>query len=257
MTDIEFNRNLDLGNLSAFDTNNVELELTEEDINDMTKQNLNLLYSSLYKLKYTQVGEDEEERDYDKPENAVTLPDPSTKLPRSHPIPKTDKAMTKWEQFSKEKGIMKKKKRNRMIWSEEFQKYLPRWGKGSIKSEETKARWAIEDKPKYEGKNPFTYEKQERKLESLKQKKREQKNEEMLMKKRKKDSKLKEDKKGHRKNLEIAQKSTASQGRFDKTLKDEPKINPIKKNKVSKEVIMDKKQEKQRDSKIMSRLIGK
>jgi regulator of ribosome biosynthesis len=256
-TDIEFNRTLDIGSLTVFDTNNVELELNEDTIVNSTKENLKVLFSSLYKLKTTQIGNDDEDRDYDKPENAITLPTPTTQLPRALPIPKTDKVMTKWEQFSKDKGISKKTKRSRMLWSEEFGKYVPRWGKGSLKQEKDKATWVIEDKPKYAGKDPFTYEKQERQLKKLKQEQREEKNEIMLTKKRDKSSKLKNDKKGQRKNLEIAQKSTASLGRFDKKLKNEPKINTLKKTKVSKGVLLDKSQEKQRDSKIMSRIIGK
>jgi len=39
-----------------------------------------------------------------------------------------------------------------------MQKYLPRWGKDSIKTVEAKNVAIMDDKPKYEGKNPFTFE---------------------------------------------------------------------------------------------------
>lgn len=255
-SEIEFNRTIDLGSLAVFDTNNFQEAANEDDIVQRTRENLRFIYSELYKLKTTQIGNEEENRDYDKPTNAVILPAPTTILPRGKPIPKSHKTETKWEKFSKDKGIFKSK-RSRMVYSEELGKYLPRWGKGSIKTEEEKAKWVIEDKPKYEGKNPFTYEKQERKLVGLKQSQRESKNEEFLHKKRDKDSKLKDDKKSQRKNLEIAQKSTASQGRFDRKLKEEPKINKLKGQKINKAVMLSSKEEKQRDSKILSKIMGK
>ena len=256
MVDTEFNKTIDLGNLCVFDSNNLGLELDEDNIVERTKGNLKLIFSELFKLKTNQIGQDEEERDYDKPINAVKLPNPSVILPRGLPIPKQDKNQTKWEKFAEEKGIQKIKKRSRMIWSEELQKYLPRWGKGSLRKEETNAKWVIEDKPKYEGKNPFTYEKQELKLKHLKQDQRQKQNEQtFLNKKRNKDGKLKEDKKAQRKNLEIVQKSTASQGRFDKKLKNEAKINPLKKQKLAKEIVLNKKQEKERDSKILNKIL--
>ena len=289
----EFNKTFDLGSLTVFDTNNLSLSLlTEEDIANNTKSNLQLLFSNLYKIKTTQIGDEEEERDYDKPANAIKLPEPTIILPRSMPIPKGDKTLTKWEKFSKDKGIMKIKRRSRMIWSDELQKYLPRWGKNSIKHEERKANYIIEDKPKYEGVNPFTFEKQQQKLVSLKQKKRElnneksilngsksltknnnyskdnnnndknydklkEKKENLLNKKRDRDSKLKDEKKSQRKNMEIVQKSTASQGRFDRKLKNEPKINNLKKQKLDKVHTMDSKKERERDSKIMNKILGK
>jgi regulator of ribosome biosynthesis len=54
------------------------------------------------------------------------LPERTTKLPRGKPVPQA-KPMTRWEKFAKEKGIVKQK-RSKMIWDEEKQKFLPRWG---------------------------------------------------------------------------------------------------------------------------------
>ena len=144
-----FNKSIDLGSLTVFNTTNLGIEISEEEIIENAKGNLKSIFSELYKLKANQIGEEEENRDYDKPINAVKLPLSITNLPRSMPLPKKEIYETKWEKFAKEKGI-EKKKRSRMIWSEEFQKYLPRWGKGSLKKEEIKNKWVIEDKPKYE-----------------------------------------------------------------------------------------------------------
>jgi regulator of ribosome biosynthesis len=54
------------------------------------------------------------------------LPKPVTVCPREKPIPKA-KQLTKWEQFAKLKGIQKKSK-GRMVFDEEKQEYLPRFG---------------------------------------------------------------------------------------------------------------------------------
>ena len=255
-----FNTTLDLGRLAVFDSttfNNNELELNEDEIVNEAEKNLKLIFTELYKLKNIQNGEEKENVDYDKPLNAVKLPFPSTILPRSKAIPKHSKTLTKWEEFAKERGISKKKKA-RMVYSEKLDEYLPRWGKNSVKKMESKADYILEDKPKFEGKNPFTMQKQESKLKVLKNKKQEEDNKEKyLKKKREKDSKLKGNIKEERKKLEIAQKSTASLGRFDKKLKNEQKINPLKYKKVSSDVFSSTKAEKSRDSKLLSKIIKK
>lgn len=253
---IDFNTNLDLGRLALFETTPIGNEITEEDILEHTKKNLNILFSELFKLKVLQQGMGEENRDFNKPVNAVALPTPTTILPRARAIPKHTKTLTKWDQFMKDKGITKKKK-SRMIYSEQLGEYLPRWGAGSIKKMEARSEAIIEDKPKYEGKNPFTVKKQEAKLTELKNNKQESDNKQkFLSKKRAKDTKFKEQVFDNKKKVEIAQKSTASVGRFDKKLKNEDKINTLKYKKVSSEVMINTKSEKQRDSKLMSRLLN-
>ena len=59
----------------------------------------------------------------------------------------------------------------------------------------------------------------------------------------------------HKKRFDIAQKSTASVGRFDKTLKNEKKINTLKHKKVNSEVFKNRTAEKERNSKILAKLI--
>lgn len=250
-----FNLNFDLGRVAIFDSDPKIETYTEDDIVTKTKTNLKLLFTELYKLKSLQLGEDDENRDFDKPENVVTLPKVAIALPRAKPIPKSTKQLTKWEEFAKDKGINKKKKA-RMIWSDQLGKYLPRWGKDSIKTVEARAEAIIEDKPKYEGKNPFTVKKQEAKLKHFENKKREKGNEErFLNKKRERDTRLKDNVSQQRKKLEVAQKSTASVGRFDKQLKNEKPLNTIKRKKVDSEVYKSYTAEKQRDNKLLSRLL--
>lgn len=251
----EFNTTLDLGRIAVFNNHFFKTEPNEEEIVNQANKNLGVLFSQLFKLRTMQLGDEELERDYSKPLYSVTLPTPIVIAPRSKSIPKHTKTLTKWEQFMKDKGISKKKKA-RMVWSEKLQKYLPRWGKDSIKQTELRTEAIIEDNPKYEGKNPFTYKKQEGKLEHIKNKKREEDNKnKFLNKKREKDSKLKENSKQHKEKFEIAQKSTASQGRFDKKLKDEKKINELKHKKVPGEIFKNVSKESERNAKLVSKML--
>ncbi|KAA8499246.1 Ribosome biogenesis regulatory protein-like [Porphyridium purpureum] len=57
----------------------------------------------------------------------VSLPPASTPLPREKPIPRP-RELTKWEKFSREKGIAPRKKRERMLYDEEAGEYRPRFG---------------------------------------------------------------------------------------------------------------------------------
>jgi regulator of ribosome biosynthesis len=64
------------------------------------------------------------------------LPTPTTQLPRAKPLPKP-KPPTKWEKFARAKGIQSQR-RDRKVWDEESQTWVPRWGwKGRNKAEET------------------------------------------------------------------------------------------------------------------------
>lgn len=56
----------------------------------------------------------------------VQLPKQKFTLPRAKPVPKP-KALTKWQQFAKTKGIQKKKK-SKLSWDEQLQKWVPRYG---------------------------------------------------------------------------------------------------------------------------------
>jgi regulator of ribosome biosynthesis len=78
------------------------------------------------------------------PDGPLTLlPPPTTLLPRTKPLPKP-KPPTRWERFAAAKGIQKKR-RERMIWDEERQDWVPRWGRGG-KNKETEEAWLAEVK---------------------------------------------------------------------------------------------------------------
>jgi hypothetical protein len=74
--------------------------------------------------------------------------------------------------------------------------------------------------------------------------------------KKKKAPKLEDDKKGLSKTLERVQKSTASMGKFDRKIKNEKELNPLKKNKISKEILLNRKSERERDRKILDNILG-
>lgn len=84
--------------------------------------------------------------------------------------------MTRWEKFSKEKGI-EKKKRGRKVWDENSQDWVARWGANSIKRLEDKNTPVIEHKAgtdPYE--DPFLRKSLEKRLSKEKQKMNEIKN---------------------------------------------------------------------------------
>jgi regulator of ribosome biosynthesis len=105
------------------------------------------------------------------------LPKPKLVLPREKPVPKP-KPLTKWEKFRIEKGLPAKEKRSRMVFDPITQDWVPRFGMGSIKKIQDEANWIMEEKPKHvaAGIDPFTYKKQEKKIEKEKQSLRELKN---------------------------------------------------------------------------------
>lgn len=126
----KFNITFDFGHLLVNDAQPFNKDfITEAEIKERAKQNLELFYRELFKLSGNQTGEDNENRDFDKPKDTVKLPEPLLKLPRSKPIPKP-KPLTKWEKYRLEKGLPPRKKRSRMVFSELAQDWVPRWGKG-------------------------------------------------------------------------------------------------------------------------------
>ena len=67
----------------------------------------------------------------------LSLPLPSTILPRAKPLPKP-KPLTKWQQFARKKGIPEKsKKEGKLVYEEDTKEWVPRWGyKGANKKVE-------------------------------------------------------------------------------------------------------------------------
>jgi len=233
--------------------------LDKEQLTARTKNNLCALYRVLFDLKKQQRleegGEHGEILEYTKSYWSVDLPKPKVVLPREKPIPKP-KPLTKWEKFRLERGITEKAKRSRMVFDPITQDWVPRYGMGSIKKIEDKHTWLMEEKGKHvaAGTDPFTFKKQEKKLQKEKQELRELKNkisanepaggkktnmmEQVLPdSSAKKDDKpnlkqredverervRKRERKALMKSLQLAQVSTASMGKFDKKVnKHEP-----------------------------------
>lgn len=54
------------------------------------------------------------------------LPKQKFLLPRFKPVPKP-RPLTKWQQFAKDKGIIKKKK-SKLTWDEQLKKWIPLYG---------------------------------------------------------------------------------------------------------------------------------
>lgn len=92
----------------------------------------------------------------------ASLPDIQTVLPREKPLPKP-KELSKWDRFAKSKGIEKRPKKERMVWDEEKQDYVARWGyKGKNKDPED--QWLVEVPANADNDfNPRTAAKEERK----------------------------------------------------------------------------------------------
>jgi regulator of ribosome biosynthesis len=72
----------------------------------------------------------------------ITLPQPTTPIPREKMIPK-EKEPTKWELFAAKKGIQAKKRDNKKVYDEATGEWVARWGyKGKNKAGEND--WLVE-----------------------------------------------------------------------------------------------------------------
>ena len=285
----------DTRRLVIVDSNNIlnqknnEKELSETIMMNKAKQNYISFASSLFDILSKQQGQEKEDLDYDKAPDELALPEAIITLPRALPIP-VAKPLTKWEKYKQEKGIVQRK-RSRMVYSEEVGDWVPRWGRGSVKKIQDSMNWVMEEKEP--GVNPFEQKSNEKQLAKAKQLKRQMKNEEYAkkvlnskkegnnnnssnnninnsrsepkqklskkqrkaLKAQKEIQKLNDDKKNLSKRLEQVQKSTRSMGNFDKKLKNEKEINLLKKKRVSKDILSDKKKEKSRDKRILDNIL--
>ncbi|XP_022089400.1 ribosome biogenesis regulatory protein homolog [Acanthaster planci] len=125
---------LDLGNLLAVDPNPVNVQEFRQSrdsyLASLTRDNTQLLFNEIWKLPVERIDD----------VIVAKMPDPTTNLPREKHVPKP-KPLTRWEQYSKVKGI-KKRKKGRKVWDEEQQKWVPRWGYGS--KNDDKKDWVLE-----------------------------------------------------------------------------------------------------------------
>mmetsp|Transcript_29199 Transcript_29199/g.38401 ORF Transcript_29199/g.38401 Transcript_29199/m.38401 type:complete len:341 (+) Transcript_29199:67-1089(+) len=162
------------------------------------------------------------------------LPPSITVIPREKPLPK-DKPETKWQKFAREKGI-KNKKRERLVWDEEWQEWRPRFGYKRA-GEKIDIPW-IELKPGQENsEDPFSDLRAEKKarvaknlLQNMRNKKRTQQQllgpqpgiPVDLVNPDQSNKKAKRGKANTTTALSLVQKSTASMGKFDEKRPDEP-----------------------------------
>jgi regulator of ribosome biosynthesis len=130
--------NYDLGLLAVYDPqplNHLKLSDTtnkEKYLKETTCDNVQLLINQILSLPLQ------------KKDNLtlVTLPNPIFKLPREKSIPKA-KELTRWEKFAAKKGIHKKGKEGKLIFDEETQQWVNKWGyKGANKKLDN--QWAVE-----------------------------------------------------------------------------------------------------------------
>lgn len=109
--------NADVGHLLVFDERMERKDATAE---ELAAEATMAVLDALNTLPMTQTTEGKR----------VALPKGTFQLPREKPIPKV-RPLTKWEKFAREKGIQKRTKRDRLVFDEATQDYVPRYGKGS------------------------------------------------------------------------------------------------------------------------------
>lgn len=212
---------VDVGNLAAVDKR-VGLEGTEAEI---ATEGTEALVRTIFSLPILSTDDG----------RIVELPYPTFSLPRARPVPK-ERALTKWEQFAKEKGIQKKR-RDRLVFDEATGEYVPRYGRGSKNSLENEI--IIPHKESMaDDVDPFAVKRKEKKQRVKDNKKKNLANIRRAQKGRKTQiepmqaldvakrgpsGKKYLPKKGLKDSLSIVQRSTASAGKFDEKVRNEPK----------------------------------
>ncbi|KAF7724749.1 Rhodanese- sulfurtransferase [Apophysomyces ossiformis] len=239
----------DLNLLSGFDTNAYDEKRLKNDkeayLKDLTRDNTQLIVNEIFKLPM--VSNDAGV--------LAQLPERTTILPREKPLPK-DKPLTRWEKFAKAKGIQKQK-RERMVWDEDRQEYVPRWGYAGGQKDKLQD-WLIEvpqnSDPMEDQYAKKREEKKERVERNAKRQKRNTEETNAATMAGKKD--IREFKKSELQAAIAASKTaTASMGKFDKKLKDEPKAKGVTHQFAP--TIGDTKAEKNSALDILKKVVGK
>ncbi|XP_023943215.2 ribosome biogenesis regulatory protein homolog [Bicyclus anynana] len=128
---------IDVGTLLATDTNDLDIKSLSSDserdtyLQSLARDNAQLLLNKIWELPTERIDE----------AIVVRLPAPKTVLPRSKPVPKP-KPLSKWQEFAKAKGITKRKK-DKLQWDEQLQKWVPLYGFKRSAAEKQKD-WLIE-----------------------------------------------------------------------------------------------------------------
>lgn len=211
---------LDVGNLVAFD------ERAQKNANP-TEETIREVAESLVHAIFTLPLTDDVDGRY------VTLPNGAFELPREKPIPR-ERQTTKWEKYAREKGIQKDKKRDRLVLDDATGEYVPRYGRGS-KNAIDRDIILPHKESMGDDYNPFTEKRKEKKKRVVTNHKKQTANIERSRKstihpmqalnvaKAGPSGKKYLPKSALKDSLSVVQRSTASAGRFDKRVKNEPK----------------------------------
>ncbi|RZC39529.1 RRS1 domain containing protein [Asbolus verrucosus] len=111
---------IDVGALLAVDSNALDSKALRVSPNDyllkLTRDNTQLLFNEIFELPTEKIDE----------VIVAKLPKQRFSLPRCKPVPKP-RPLTKWQEFAKAKGIVKKKK-SKLSWDEQLKKWIPLYG---------------------------------------------------------------------------------------------------------------------------------
>ncbi|GAA5858471.1 hypothetical protein JCM5296_001836 [Sporobolomyces johnsonii] len=235
----------DLGLLACFDPNPIDQESYQQDKEQTLLTNardgIQLLVNEIWSQKTRIVDEGV----------IADLPPISTALPREKPLPKPA-PLTKWQAFANAKGIAPKEKKDKMVYDEERQEWVPRWGyKGKNKDKEE--QW-IHEVPNNADPNfdPVASARADRKARSLKNESQRLKNLQRAASNAASQVKSKEARMGEREQRKLAldrelkttKKSTASLGKFDGKLKGEGREKNVKRKFEANELPSSSEREK-------------
>lgn len=160
--DVDRNLVLDIGNLTAWDPESVVLPKAgpkrEEYLKQMARDDAQVMINKLYAMNETEIVDGEK---------VLKLPEATTILPRGKPVPEP-KQPTKWERFARDKGIKSKsnKTREKKVWDDTTQKWLPRYGYNKVRNDEQKD-WLIEIPDQADPNVDYFAQKKEQKKEKI------------------------------------------------------------------------------------------
>jgi len=125
----------DVGNMMASDPNEIQVKLLKQNpseyLRSLARDNTQLLLNKIWTLPFERVDD----------VVIAKLPPPKYLLPREKPVPKA-KQLSKWEQYAKDKGIVKRKK-TKLVWDEIVNAWVPRFGYKRAAAEHEKD-WVLE-----------------------------------------------------------------------------------------------------------------
>ncbi|ORY82484.1 essential protein that binds ribosomal protein L11 [Protomyces lactucae-debilis] len=122
---------LDIGLLAAFDINPLP-DATAETLKRVAREGAQLLVNGILSCPINT----------SKDGVLISLPEIVTRLPREKPVP-AEKAESKWEKFARIKGIKAKRREGNLVFNEETEEWVPKWGYKGINKDAENA-WLVE-----------------------------------------------------------------------------------------------------------------